>query len=149
LYRFQYVLAFILLRRPAAGHGIGNLAYLAKILAYNKNRNLLFFRISTDLVALASHTACTFIWQMCFSGEFQQIGEYIRKHGFRISVHPDQSILLYAPDEGVLRHSIAGLVCQVRVHDLRGIDNSAKVQIPVRGIYSNKTASIDRFVETV
>jgi UV DNA damage endonuclease len=124
-----------------------NLACLEKILAYNENHNLLFFRITSDLVPFASHTACTFPWQEYFSGAFEHLGEYIRNHGFRISMHPDQFVLLNAPDIGVLRRSIADLVYQVRVLDLMGLDSSAKVQVHVGGVYGNKTASIDRFVK--
>jgi UV DNA damage endonuclease len=124
-----------------------NLDCLLKILAYNKNHNLLFFRITSDLVPFGSHPACTFPWQEYFSGEFEQIGEYCRKNGFRISMHPDQFVLLNAMDEGVLRRSIADLVYQVQVLDLMGLDNSAKVQVHVGGVYGNKTASIDRFVK--
>lgn len=123
-----------------------NLACLAKILAYNEKHHLLFFRVTSDLVPFASHPVCTFPWQEYFSGQFEQIGTYIRKHGFRISMHPDQFVLLNAPDEGVLRRSIADLVYQVQVLDLMGLDNSAKVQIHAGGVYGNKTASIERFV---
>jgi len=62
-------------------------------------------------------------------------------------MHPDQFVLLNAPDEVVLRRSIAELVYQVRVLDLLGLDNSAKVQVHVGGVYGNKTASMDRFVK--
>ncbi len=124
-----------------------NLACLGKILAYNKNHNLLFFRITSDLVPFASHPVCNFPWQEFFSEGFELLGEYIRKHGFRISMHPDQFVLLNAPDEEVLRRSIADLVYQVQVLDLMGLDHSAKVQIHVGGVYGNKTASIDRFVK--
>jgi UV DNA damage endonuclease len=123
-----------------------NLACLVKILEYNENSHLLFFRITSDLVPFASHPVCTFPWQEYFSGEFEEIGKYIRKHGFRISMHPDQFVLLNTPDEGVLRRSIADLVYQVQVLDLMGLDRSAKVQIHVGGIYGDKTAGIDRFV---
>ena len=123
-----------------------NLTCLAKILEYNKNSHLLFFRITSDLVPFASHPVCTFPWQEYFSGEFEEIGEYIRKHGFRISMHPDQFVLLNTPDEGVLSRSIDDLVYQVQVLDLMGLDRSAKVQIHVGGIYGDKTAGIDRFV---
>jgi len=124
-----------------------NLSCLEKILAYNKKHNLLFFRITSDLVPFASHPVCTFPWQEYFSGEFGQIGEYIRRNGFRISMHPDQFVLLNASDEGVLRRSIADLEYQVRVLDLMGLDDSAKVQIHVGGVYGNKPASMDRFVK--
>ena len=64
-------------------------------------------------------------------------------------MHPDQFVLLNAPDEGVFRRSIADLVYQVQVLDLMGLDNSAKVQVHVGGVYGNKTASIERFVKQV
>jgi len=124
-----------------------NLACLGKILEYNEKHNLLFFRITSDLVPFASHPVCTFPWQDHFSGEFEQIGEYIRKYGFRISMHPDQFVLLNAPADGVLRRSIADLIYQVQVLDLMGLDNSAKVQIHAGGVYGNKPASMGRFVK--
>jgi UV DNA damage endonuclease len=124
-----------------------NLACLKKILTYNQEYNLRFFRITSDLVPFASHPVCTFPWQEYFSDVFGQLGGYIRKHGFRISMHPDQFVLLNAMDEGVLRRSIADLVYQVQVLDLMGLDYSAKVQVHVGGVYGNKPASIDRFVE--
>lgn len=124
-----------------------NLACLGKILAYNRMHDLLFFRITSDLVPFASHPVCTFPWQEYFSGEFREIGGYIRKHGFRISMHPDQFVLLNAADEGVLRRSIADLEYQVQVLDLMGLDQSAKVQSHVGGVYGNKPASMDRFVK--
>ncbi len=124
-----------------------NLACLAKILAYNKKHNLLFFRLTSDMVPFASHPVCTFSWQEYFSGEFGQIGGFIRKHGFRISMHPDQFVLINTPDPGVLRRSIADLEYQVQVLDLMGLDDSAKVQIHVGGIYGDKPASMERFVK--
>jgi UV DNA damage endonuclease len=125
----------------------GNLACLEKILAYNVRHGMLFFRITSDLVPFASHPVCTFPWQDEFAGVFEKTGEYIRQHGFRISMHPDQFVLLNAPDKGVLQRSIADLGYQVQVLDLMGLDRSAKVQVHVGGVYGDKPAAIDRFVK--
>jgi UV DNA damage endonuclease len=125
----------------------GNLACLEKILAYNVRHGMLFFRITSDLVPFASHPVCTFPWQDEFAGVFEKTGEYIRLHGFRISMHPDQFVLLNAPDKGVLQRSIADLGYQVQVIDLMGLDRSAKVQVHVGGVYGDKPAAIDRFVK--
>ena len=124
-----------------------NLSCLEKILAYNVHHGMLFFRITSDLVPFASHPVCTFPWQEEFAGVFEKTGEYIRQHGFRISMHPDQFVLLNAPDKGVLQRSIADLVYQVQVLDLMGLDHSAKVQVHVGGVYGDKPAAIDRFVK--
>jgi UV DNA damage endonuclease len=124
-----------------------NLACLEKILSYNAMHGMLFFRITSDLVPFASHPVCTFPWQEEFAGMFEKIGEYIRRYGFRISMHPDQFVLLNAPDKGVLQRSIDDLVYQVQVLDLMGLDPSAKVQVHVGGVYGDKPAGIDRFVK--
>jgi UV DNA damage endonuclease len=124
-----------------------NLACLSKILAYNVMHGMLFFRITSDLVPFASHPVCTFPWQAYFAGEFEEIGRYIRQHGFRISMHPDQFVLLNAPDEGVFQRSIADLMYQVQVLDLMGLDATAKVQIHVGGVYGDKPLSMNRFAD--
>jgi UV DNA damage endonuclease len=124
-----------------------NLSCLEKILAYNVRHGMLFFRITSDLVPFASHPVCTFPWQEEFAGVFEKTGDYIRRSGFRISMHPDQFVLLNAPDTGILQRSITDLVYQVQVLDLMGLDRSAKVQVHVGGVYGDKPASIDRFVK--
>ena len=122
-----------------------NLTCLQKILQYNSEQGMFFFRITSDLVPFASHTICTFPWQEYFAGEFRRIGEYIRQHGFRISMHPDQFVLLNATDKGVFQRSVADLVYQTQVLDLMGLDTTAKVQIHVGGVYGDKPVSMDRF----
>ena len=62
-------------------------------------------------------------------------------------MHPDQFVLLNAPDTGILQRSIADLVYQVQVLDLMGLDRSAKVQVHVGGVYGDKPAAIERFVK--
>ncbi|MDO9035238.1 MAG: UV DNA damage repair endonuclease UvsE [Methanoregula sp.] len=124
-----------------------NLTCLKKILEYNREHGMLFFRITSDLVPFASHPVCTFPWQVHFAKEFKQIGKFIRQHGFRISMHPDQFVLLNAPDTNVFQRSIADLVYQTQVLDLMGLDTTAKIQIHIGGIYGDKPASMGRFSE--
>ena len=123
-----------------------NLSCLQKILLYNVEHGLLFLRITSDLVPFASHEICTYPWQEQFAEIFWDLGDYCKKHGFRISMHPDQFVLLNAPDPGVLERSIDELAYQSSVLDLMGLDRTAKVQVHVGGVYGNKEASMDRFV---
>jgi UV DNA damage endonuclease len=53
------------------------LIHLNEILKYNVKNNVLFFRISSDLVPFASHPICKFEWDKVFQSELQQIGEHI------------------------------------------------------------------------
>jgi UV DNA damage endonuclease len=118
-----------------------------KILSYNAAHGILFFRITSDIIPFASHPVCTFPWQKHFADEFRTIGDFIRFHRFRISMHPDQFVLLNAPDKGVLERSVADLVYQAQVLDLMGLDDSAKLQIHLGGGYRDKTTSMERFIE--
>jgi UV DNA damage endonuclease len=117
-----------------------------KTLSYNAENGMLFFRITSDLIPFASHPVCKFPWQKHFSDEFLAVGEYIQKSGFRISMHPDQFVLLNTPDRGILERSIADLTCQAAILDLMELDTTAKLQIHTGGVYGDKTASLERFV---
>jgi len=123
-----------------------NLDCLQKILAYNVAHNLLFFRISSKLIPFASHPICTFDWKNYFKKDFEAVGNYIKKHAMRISMHPDQFVLINAKDKEIVKRSIAELNYHCKVLDLMQLKDDAKVQIHVGGVYGDKGAAIDRFV---
>jgi UV DNA damage endonuclease len=125
-----------------------NLIYLDKLLRYNVKNDLLFFRISSDLVPFASHPVCKFPWYMFFQTDLEQVGDYIKKHNIRISMHPDQFIVLNSPNEKIVQNSINELIYHCKVLDIMRLDETAKVQIHVGGVYGNKLKAIDRFIKT-
>lgn len=124
-----------------------NLECLSKVIEYNASNGLLFFRITSDLVPFASHPINRLDWQAVFKEEFASLGRTIRKSKMRISMHPDQFILINAWDEGVFERSIAELDYHANVLDLMGLDSSAKIQIHLGGVYGDRRASMDRFVQ--
>jgi len=124
----------------------GNLTCLQKILAWNLESGMFFFRISSDLVPFASHPVCTHRWQDHFAAEFAALGTFIRKNGIRISMHPDQFIILNARDEKIVVRSIAELTYHAEVLDSMGLDTTAKIQIHVGGVYGDRIKSIERFI---
>jgi len=126
----------------------GNLIYLNQILKYNVKNNLLFFRISSDLVPFASHSICKFGWYKFFQLEIEQIGDYIKKQNIRISMHPDQFVVLNSPKDNIIENSINELKYHCKLLDTMGLDETAKVQIHVGGVYGNKPEAIDRFIKT-
>ena len=123
-----------------------NLNCLLAILRYNVEHNLLFFRITSDLVPFASHPVCTFAWQEYFGAQLKTIGTFIKKHDIRISMHPDQFTLINSLDEDIFRRSESELLYHTHVLDLMKLDPSAKVQIHIGGVYNDKAKSIKRFV---
>jgi UV DNA damage endonuclease len=124
----------------------GNLPCLRRILSWNTEEHILFFRISSDIIPFASHPVCTFPWQEQFSDELRLIGDYIAESEIRISMHPDQFIILNSPDERIVSRSIAELAYHAELLDLMGLDSSAKIQLHVGGLYGNPAESISRFI---
>lgn len=123
-----------------------NLACLAKILQYNVRKNLLFFRITSDVVPFASHPVNKFKWQRHFARYFEEIGAFIRRNDIRISMHPDQFTLINSQDTDIFNRSIDELTYHAAVLDLMELDTTAKIQIHVGGVYKDKMKSMERFV---
>jgi len=125
-----------------------NLACLQRILEYNVAHSLLFFRVSSDIVPFGSHPINTYPWQTRFAAEFRAIGDYIKAHDMRISLHPDQFVVLNSPNLDIVQRSIAELVYQGTMLDLMGLDSTAKLQIHLGGLYGDRDVAIERFIAT-
>jgi len=124
-----------------------NLNHLLKILKYNLKNNILFFRISSDLIPFASHPICNFDWESYFNSEFTEIGEFVTKNNMRISMHPDQFVVLNSTDEKIVQNSIRELQYHFKVLETMSLSYDAKIQIHVGGVYGNKEAAKSRFIK--
>ena len=125
-----------------------NLACLQQILEFNVAHGLLFFRISSNIVPFGSHPVNTYPWQTRFAAEFRAIGAYVRAHDMRVSLHPDQFVVLNSPDAGIVARSVAELEYQGAMLDLMEMDSTAKLQIHVGGLYGDREAAMARFAAT-
>ncbi|KAA5548421.1 UV DNA damage repair endonuclease UvsE [Adhaeribacter rhizoryzae] len=126
-----------------------NLACLQQILEFNVQHGLLFFRMSSDLVPFGSHPVNTFNWQDYFKPTFAAIGQYIKQNNLRISMHPDQFVVLNSPTEHIVQNSFAELAYQCAIMDLMELNKSAKLQIHAGGVYGDKPNAIMRFADAV
>lgn len=124
-----------------------NLACLIKILRFNVRKELFFFRITSDLVPFASHPICKFPWQEYFGDNFRIIGDFVKKNKVRISMHPDQFIVLNSKNKEVLENSIKELKYHSDAMEAMKLDKTHKIQIHVGGVYGDKKGSIKRFIE--
>ena len=123
-----------------------NLDCLRRILQFNLEHKLFFFRISSDIVPFASHPINKFSWQKTFQHDFEEIGEFIIKNRMRVSMHPNQFTLINSIKDEIFERSIKELQYHAETLDLMKLDTSAKIQIHVGGVYGDKKASLERFV---
>jgi UV DNA damage endonuclease len=123
-----------------------NLECLFRIIRFNVAHDLRFFRITSDLIPFASHPVNQFGWREHFRKEFSDIGDYIRQNGIRISMHPDQFVVINSLDPEVFGRSLGELIYHARVLDALGLDQSAKIQVHVGGVYTGKPKSTKRFI---
>jgi len=124
-----------------------NLNCLEEIIRFNAKNQLLFFRITSDLVPFASHPVCNFPWQEFFQDRFRQIGKLIKRNSIRISMHPDQFTLINSVDLQIFEKGVKELTYHAEVLDLLGLPPSAKIQIHGGGVYGDKNGSLKRFVD--
>ncbi len=124
-----------------------NLLCLKKILEFNYENKILFFRITSDLIPFGSHPIMTFNWQEYFKSEFREIGLYIRKKNMRITMHPGQYTVLNSKNQRVVENSIKELQYHTKILEAIGLDSTAKIITHVGGVYGDKKTSILRFIE--
>jgi UV DNA damage endonuclease len=123
-----------------------NLATLVEILKFNIANNLMFFRISSDMIPFASHPICKFDWKEHFKSDLIKIGQLINHHNIRISMHPDQFVLINSKSQEIVNNSIKELEYHTDLLDLMALDYSAKVQIHIGGVYGDKEKSKKQFI---
>jgi UV DNA damage endonuclease len=118
---------------------------LGRLLQWNRAHGIRFFRITSDLVPFASHPVCRVDWSRRFRAQFARLGRFVLRHKMRVSLHPDQFVLLNAREERVVRSSIAELEYQAKMLDLMGLGRSAKLQVHLGAAYGDKPGSKDVF----
>lgn len=124
-----------------------NLSCLAKILEFNCENNIFFFRITSDLIPFASHPIMKLDWQEHFKTKFKEIGVFIKKNSIRITMHPGQYTVLNSKSDKVVKNSIKELKYHIDVLELLGLNSEAKIITHVGGVYGDKKNSINRFIE--
>lgn len=122
-----------------------NLLCLKNILEWNLKHEILFFRISSNTIPLASHPKFHVNWKDKLSHILGDIGDFIKENSIRISMHPGQYVVLNSVREEVVRSSIMELKYHADLLDSMGIEG--KIQIHVGSYMNGKEESLNRFIE--
>ncbi|MEA5018486.1 MAG: UV DNA damage repair endonuclease UvsE [Erysipelotrichaceae bacterium] len=125
-----------------------NLRSLENMLIYNSENNIHMFRISSDLIPFGSDKKVNQIdWINHFATELDNLKNLIKKNNIRISMHPGQYTVLNAQDKNIVDRAIADLEYHSLVLSALGTDNSCKIILHIGGIYNDKEAAMNRFID--
>jgi UV DNA damage endonuclease len=124
-----------------------NLESLERIIDYNIQNDIHLFRISSDVIPFGSSPVNKLEWWNRFSDVFKRIGNKIKIHQIRVSMHPGQYTVLNSPSIEVVKRAQADLEYHALVLDCLGVDIKNKIVVHLGGVYGNKPEAIQRFVE--
>lgn len=122
-----------------------NLAALEKIVDYNIQNQILFFRISSSLIPFASSPVNQLKWWDLFQEEFEKIASKIQASGMRVTMHPGQYTVLNSPDEEIVARTVEDLVYHDRLLSSLGAGKDGKIILHIGGVYGDKQAAMARF----
>ena len=126
-----------------------NVLDLQKILEWNVEHGIRFFRLSSNVFPWASE------YQLCDMPDYEAIyeaceraGKYAREQGIRLTSHPGPFNKLASPNEKVFQNTLRDLEIHGEFFDMLGLPRNhyAKINIHVGAAYGNKPVALDTFV---
>ncbi len=127
-----------------------SLGYLADIFDYLVKHGIGMYRMSSDLAPYATHPDMPQFHSMVkdCAADLASLGRRARELGLRLSFHPSQFIVLNSPDPELVRKSIWDLASQAEMLDLMELGPEAVLVVHVGGVYDDKEAARQRWIET-
>jgi UV DNA damage endonuclease len=127
---------------------IKNLNDILIILEWNKNNNISFMRLSSEIFPFASHL--TYGYSIDFADPLlKQIGQYAKKHSIRVTFHPGQYNVLSSPNENVIKNTISDLTHHCDIMDRMELDQHSIMIIHGGGVYGNKEKALIRLKQNI
>lgn len=127
--------------------GAENLHNSLRLLRHNRAHDIALYRFSSKLIPLIGHELLA-DWEPipALASEFKELGDYVKRHGMRVSFHPDHFTVLSTPKNDVLSKSVADLHRHAAMLDAMGLGEEAKCNIHIGGTYGDKEKAGARFI---
>ncbi|QTL98123.1 UV DNA damage repair endonuclease UvsE [Iocasia frigidifontis] len=125
-----------------------NLKNTTRLLWHNIAEGFKLYRFSSQLIPLANHPAGQ-IWnyEKELAGEFEKIGNIIKKHNLKVSSHPGQYTVINTKSEKKFINSVRDLIYHNKVLTAMNLDGNAVMVTHVGGVYGDKKKSMERFIK--
>lgn len=123
-----------------------NFQGLNKVLEYNKENEVHFYRLFHKLIPLATHRDVKFEYIKKYKKQWREIGDKIKNYQIRVDTHPDQYCVLNSMHEEVIDRSIEILQYNYDIFQAMGIEG--KTVLHIGSSAEGKEASLLRFKKT-
>lgn len=123
---------------------ISNFEALKEILNYNIKNEIYFFRMTSNLIPLATHPNVDFEIFKRYDKYFKEIGKIIKENNLRVDMHPDQFCVLNSINNDTVKTSINILKnCQ---NMFNAMNINSKLVLHVGGKTNGKKEGMKRFI---
>ncbi len=124
-----------------------NLNSLQATLEFCVKNEIMAFRISSDLLPLATHPQLGYNWEKIpeateIAAKFMEIKNFSRIRNMRLSLHPDQFVVPSSPRKSIAAASLMELLHQSQVAQCCGAN---EVNLHLGGVYGDKNKAIKEF----
>lgn len=125
---------------------LSNLDDLYKILQYNVENEVHFYRITSALFPLVTHPEVEkWDYRSIFKKDLSRIGEFIRQHGLRVDTHPNEFNVINSAKESVVENTLRNLL--IHVHLFEDINyTNGKMVIHLGSAEGGKDAALKRLI---
>lgn len=126
---------------------LSNLEDLEKILKYNIENEIHFYRITSALIPLVTHPEVGY-WghREIFENDFKYIGKLVKESNMRVDTHPDEFNVINSINPKVVENTLINLTRQVEWFEDMNY-KEGKMVIHVGGATEGKDAALKRFIE--
>lgn len=123
-----------------------NFKNLKEIFWYNYRNKIHFYRISHNIIPLATHNDVVFDYIEPYKKEWEQLGKLTKLYDLRVDTHPDQFCVLNSTKSDVIKKSIEMLEFHQKMFEAMKIDG--KTVLHVGGAFGDKEKAIKKFINT-
>jgi UV damage endonuclease UvdE len=125
-----------------------NLKDLLTQLRWNIEHDIYFMRLTSEMFPFASHSE--YGYSINFANEHLKIiGDFIKKNGIRLTMHPGQYNVLSSPKENVIRNTFLDLNHHCDILDRMGLGKDSVMIIHGGGIYGDKEKALERLEKNI
>lgn len=124
---------------------ISNLEDLIKILIYNSKNNIHFYRLSSNIIPLATHSKVIFDYLDKYKKYYNKIDNIINKNKMRIDMHPSTYCILNSTRKEVVSNTIEILKYHYNLLSIMNIKNKIII-IHIGSNTFGKDNSLTRFI---